>query len=140
MLLRGMTYRSPRHGLLFSFAGLSSGLINGIAAVGGIVCTLSMLAIGSAPAMVRATTAMYLMVADIYAIGIGYAVDTGIFNATVWYRVAVLTLPLMLGVWLGSRQFALITDQTWRRIAFLLLITLSLAGIARIVYDFFVAT
>jgi len=135
MLMAGLTLTTQKFRSLFFSVGLVSGAMNGIAAIGGIVCTLVMLSISAAPAVVRATTAMYLMVGDIFAIGIGYAADTGVFTSTAWWRVLALLPALFAGVWLGSRQFANTSAESWRRIAMRLVLVLAITGIARVVYD-----
>lgn len=135
LMLRGARLKVADPRGVFAGAGLLSGFINGVAAVGGIVSTLTMLGLGAGAAVVRATTAMYLMIADIGAIGISYATGAGLFHALVWWRVAALVPVLILGVWLGSRRFEGTSEATWRRIALGLPVILSVIGLARLAWQ-----
>jgi len=135
LLMVGYTFVTQKHKTVYFSVGLISGAMNGIAAIGGIVCTLVMLSMSASPAVVRATTSMYLMAGDIGAIGLGYAADTGVFTTTAWWRVLALLPALFAGVWLGSRQFANTSPESWRRIAIRLVLFLAITGIVRVVYD-----
>jgi len=135
LLMAGYSVATRKYRTMYFSAGLVAGSMNGIAAIGGIVCTLVMLSISAGPAVVRATTSMFLMVGNIGAIGLGYAADTGVFTSVAWWRVLLLLPALFAGVWLGSRQFSNTSPETWRRIAMRLVLLLAITGIARVVYD-----
>ncbi len=135
MLLRGFTLKTDRLRTVYFTGGLVSGALNGIAAVGGIVCTLMVLALQASPAVARATTSMYLLIGNIGAVGIGHAANTGLFTETVAWRVVAMLPVLFLGVWLGTRRFSTTDAQSWRKIAIRLVLILAICGILRVVYD-----
>lgn len=129
---RGMRLPADRPRTVFGTAGLLSGAVNGVAAIGGIVAILALLATGTAHTVVRATTSIYLMVADIGAISASYLTGADLYSSPVWWRVAFLIPALVLGVWVGTRQFNIASEQTWRRIALFGPIFLSVAMLVRI--------
>jgi uncharacterized membrane protein YfcA len=109
--------------------GLVSGLANGIAAVGGLPVVLYLLATGAPVAASRATLIVFLMAGAVY--GVAVAGGGGLITAEVLLRTLIFLLPLAAGVYLGNRRFLKTAPDSFRRLALLLLIGLSLLGIAR---------
>lgn len=112
-------------------AGIVSGALNGAAAIGGLPLVLYFLSTRTAAATTRAMVIAYLLFADIYASGI--AALHGLLGARTIALAAVMLVPLILGNALGNRRFLETAPESFRRFALLLLISLSAAGLVRVV-------
>lgn len=108
--------------------GIASGMANS-AGVGGLPVAAFMAAQPIPAATFRATMIVYLTGIDLMALpvmGLNGLVTAGTFAA------AALAFPILgLGVWLGGRRFLSASPQQFRRVAVILLLALSLIGIAR---------
>lgn len=135
MVFAGFKLQTKRLRTVYITGGLVSGVLNGVAAIGGIVCTLILLAIQATPAVTRATTSMYLLIANMGGVSLGYTADTGLFNETVIWRVVALLPILFIGILIGTRQFTNTDAQSWRLHAVRLVLILATCGILRVVYD-----
>ncbi len=109
--------------------GAVSGVINGAAAVGGLPVVLYFLAVGLPAAAARATIMTYLLLLGAYNLAALYL--AGLLTETVGWRALLLCLPLFLGIGLGHRRFLASSPDSFRRMALVLLIGLSLAGLLR---------
>jgi len=111
--------------------GVVSGVANGSAAIGGLPVVVFLLSTATGAAMTRATLIFYFMVGDIY--GTAVAATHGLVVGETLARAGVLLLPLYLGVALGNRRFLKSPPETFRRLALLLLMALSVLGLLRAV-------
>lgn len=108
--------------------GVASGMANS-AGVGGLPVAAFMAAQPIPAATFRATMIIYLTGIDLMALpvmGLNGLVTASTFVA------ATLAFPILgLGVWLGGRRFLSTSPQQFRRVAVILLLALSMIGIAR---------
>ena len=109
--------------------GAISGVINGAAAVGGLPVVLYFLFVGLPAAAARATIMTYLLLLSAYNLAALHL--AGLLTETVGWRTLLLCLPLFLGIGLGHRRFLASSPDSFRRMALVLLIGLSLAGLLR---------
>jgi len=98
-------------------SGLTAGIANGIASVGGMVVALYVLSQKTSAAKMRGTLVMYLFI-NLFFWG-GWLVLSG----------APVTL---IGVWLGSKLFKPTMETTYKRFCLFLLIGLALSGLFRL--------
>ena len=129
LLWVGVRFRGDPRAPHILGTGLVSGLANGVAAVGGLPVVLFLLSSTAGVVMSRATLIVYLMVGDIYAVGVAGAND--LMTIEVFQRSALFLAPLFLGVWLGNRHFLATSPDSFRRFALLLLMALSIAVLLR---------
>ena len=129
LLWAGVRFRGDPRTPHILGTGLVSGVANGVAAVGGLPVVLFLLSSTAGVVMSRATLIVYLMVADIYAVGVAAAND--LMAIEVFERSALFLVPLFLGVWLGNRHFLATSPESFRRFALLLLMGLSIAVLLR---------
>ncbi|MCV2871187.1 sulfite exporter TauE/SafE family protein [Defluviimonas sp. WL0050] len=108
--------------------GLASGFANG-AAVGGLPVAAFMAAQPIPAAVFRATMVAYLTAIDMVALPLMWA--NGMVTRDTFVTCALATPLLVTGIWLGGRRFLSATPQSFRRVAILLLIGLSVLGLAR---------
>ena len=131
-LLRGIRWRVAAGPGVILGAGFFSGIVNGATGVGGLPIVLFLTLSQTRPAPLRATLIAYLLALDIYTIGL--LAHGGLIDAPALGRSG-LALPLMaVALWLGGRQFLATTPEAFRRYTLLLLISLSLAGLARAIF------
>ena len=131
VLLSGWTLQrrigGPGHGAV----GLLSGVCNS-AGVGGLPVAAFLTAQPVAAANFRATMIVYLTGLDLLTLPLMWRGGlVGWDTAT----AAAMAFPLLgLGVWLGGRRFLSASPTTFRRFAVILLLCLSVTGLARAVW------
>ncbi|MBC8258894.1 MAG: sulfite exporter TauE/SafE family protein [SAR324 cluster bacterium] len=109
--------------------GCFSGLVNGVAAIGGLPVVLFLLSTSSGAALSRASLVAYFFFTDIYAVLLSG--NQQLISAPLLWRTGLLILPLIIGIYLGHRRFVSSTPESFRKFALSLLIVLSLAGLVR---------
>lgn len=108
--------------------GTVSGFANG-AAVGGLPVAAFMAAQPIPAAVFRATMVAYLTLIDLVALPIMWA--NGMVSRDTFVTLGFAAPLLVAGIWLGGRRFLTASPQSFRRIAIMLLIGLSVLGLAR---------
>jgi uncharacterized protein len=117
--------------------GVVAGFINGVAAIGGIVIAMLLSTARVPPATLRATMVVLLLLMDVYALGWAALVTFGTQQGPAllgWdtLRSAAWMTPAMLaGIWVGSRFFARMSPEQFRRQILNLLVLLALASVLR---------
>ena len=118
-------------------AGVASGLLNGVAASGGVAAAMLMAASRLPPAVMRATMVSFLLYACVYALFCAAIVPQGAAAATALIsadtmRWALLLAPTMLaGIWIGRRSFSGADPAHYRGFVLKLLIVISSLGVLR---------
>lgn len=123
--------------------GLVSGFVNGVAAIGGIMVALLLSTAQVPAASLRATMVILLLLTDLYALawaGIvtaGAGADAGppLLSADTLRTALWMTPAMLLGIWLGSRAFAVMSAEQFRRQVLNLLVLIALAGVIRGLMD-----
>lgn len=109
--------------------GLVSGVLNGIAALGGMACAVMLASVTLAPQALRATLTLLFLFTD--AFGLTLAWYAGLVRADMLGTAAVWLLPLALGIWLGARFFHNSDLSLFRNRVFTLLILLGAVGMGK---------
>lgn len=110
-------------------AGWLSGVANGASALGGLPIVVFLTAAGMAAATMRASLVAYFFATDLVALA--FADLGGLMPAEVWYRTAVFALPMVVGIWLGSRHFEKSDPASFRKFVLWLLMGISVLGLIR---------
>ena len=109
--------------------GIIAGIASGIAAVGGMVIALYVLASGESAKSMRGAIVMFLFI--------------GLFTSMIWYliygimdvraalRGAVFTPILLVGIFIGFRLFSPTLQKFYKQFCLVLLILISLIGLFR---------
>lgn len=111
-------------------AGLGAGIATGIAGVGGLVVALYTLTSKRPPPVMRATLVLYLFLSMFT--GWIFLLHGGWLTGQAVLRAAVLAPFVVLGVLLGSRLFSPSLQPFYKRFCLVLLLGLSLLGLARL--------
>ena len=105
------------------------GVLNGAAAIGGPPAVLFYYSAPISVAAVRATLAVFFLVAD--AFGAGYAATQGFYDSDLLWLSAALTVAMAAGIWAGSRSFIFADPAAVRRSALVALAGLAVIGLIR---------
>ncbi|MGB3178841.1 MAG: sulfite exporter TauE/SafE family protein [Albidovulum sp.] len=128
VLLTGWTLHRKIGVVGHAGVGMVSGFANG-AAVGGLPVAAFMAAQPIPATVFRATMVGYLTAIDIVALPIMWA--NGLVAQDTFVTLGLAAPFLMAGIWLGGRRFIAASPQSFRRVAIMLLIGLSVLGLAR---------
>ncbi|MDP6430239.1 MAG: sulfite exporter TauE/SafE family protein [Rhodospirillales bacterium] len=121
--LRGWTYRGPRGVLPSMISGAISGIINGIAAVGGPVVVLYLMAMPDEARVQRANIIIILGFTSFSVLLSMFA--AGVVTNTVLVNIGLLAVPSFASVWLGARLFTILPGHFFRLIVLWFLIAVS---------------
>ncbi len=117
--------------------GMASGVVNGVAAIGGIVIAVMLSTSQIAPAVMRATLIALFLFTDLYALACSALVPAGAAAPTPLLgidtvRWAVWLMPAMLaGIWIGQRSFAGVSPAQFRRHVLNLLMLIAAISVLR---------
>lgn len=120
-------FLSTRPGLLI--AGLVSGIASGLAAVGGMVVALYVLAREAPARQMRASLVMFLFFSSIGSAI--YLALYGLLERETVIRGLLLSIPTAFGVIVGQRIFIPALERYYRPFCLSLLIILAVAGLVR---------
>ena len=146
LLMAALLLRSGRHAALVPTtrlkfgAGLASGFITGVAAIGGITLAVLLSATRMAPAAMRATLIALILFSDVVALA-GAAMIPSSASATghlfgmQTLKWALWLAPAMLaGIAVGQRSFSGVSTEQFRSHVLNLLIVLATLSLARSLY------
>jgi uncharacterized membrane protein YfcA len=129
LLFFGFVYRGPRTLPVHGGLGFVSGLCNGTAALGGLPIVTFLLSTDASVAATRATLIAAFFGTDLFALF--FARGHGLLNGTVMvYAISAVPI-LIVGVGIGHRLFHIASPELFRKLAIVLLLGLSMAGIVR---------
>ncbi len=110
-------------------AGLSSGVLNGAAAIGGPPAILFFFSSPIAAAVSRASLIAFFLVSDILAAGVCTA--AGLMTADHVGQALILAVPMAVGLFLGRLAFFRTPETVFKRRVLLYLMLLSLLTLVR---------
>ena len=109
--------------------GLVSGVLNGLAAIGGMAVAVMLFATTIAGAAARATLIALFFATDLYALA--WAGGHGLLDGTLIAWVAWLLVPMLAGIWIGSRHFLRVDEAGFRRGVLSVLAGIAALGLVR---------
>lgn len=127
--------------------GMVSGFVNGVAAIGGIAVAVMLSGTALAPAALRGTMIVLFLFTDLYALACAWAVSAwgagsgsvpaellgpGTLSRAAWWLP-----PMLVGIWIGQRGFAKVSNEAFRRAVLNLLMAIALLSAARAAWDLF---
>lgn len=119
--------------------GMVSGLVNGVAAIGGIGVAVLLSASPMAPAAMRATLIWLFLFTDLYALAwaaLMPASATGeLISASTWQLLLWLAPAMLSGIWLGQRGFAGVSPPQFRRRVLDLLALIAALAVLRALFE-----
>jgi len=129
LLMSGWQYKGKVNKFSFVFIGLISGVCNGAAAVGGLPVATFLASIRLSMQELRATLVLFFFAADI--IFIISASGHSIYNQSLVIISAIMIVPMVLGIYIGSALFEKLNEKVLRRMVISLLFLLSIIGLVR---------
>ncbi|MEZ5715820.1 MAG: sulfite exporter TauE/SafE family protein [Paracoccaceae bacterium] len=109
--------------------GIFSGLVTGLASIGGMVIALYALALSIPPRQMRGTLILIIFIGG--ALGLMWQTAFGMLTTTALARAALLAPPALAGVLIGRRLFTPAYERYYRPLTLTLLIALALFNLAR---------
>lgn len=122
-----LSFLATKPGLYGS--GLVSGMVSGIAGVGGMVVAFYVLAADKAANVMRASLVLYLFLSA--AVSMIILLIAGVMDFSGAARGLTFAVPTMIGVFLGQQLFTERLSGYYRPFCLLLLIGLASAGLVR---------
>jgi len=135
LLLTGIEQKKPQPRLPL-LTGFVSGLANGAAAIGGLPVVLMMLYTKMSAVSTRATLVAFFALTDIYALL--WSGHQDLLTGEVVNLGVLFLIPMVLGISLGSYLFKRSSQKSFRHLALVLLISVSVIGLARSAYQLLV--
>ncbi|MDH5541185.1 MAG: TSUP family transporter, partial [Rhizobacter sp.] len=117
--------------------GLVSGLVNGLAAIGGIAVAVMLSTAQMLPEAMRATMILLFLFTDLYALAwaglvwLSSAAPVSLLGTDTLRWAAWLATAMLVGIWIGSRSFSGVSPQQFRRQVLNLLIAVALINVLR---------
>jgi uncharacterized membrane protein YfcA len=130
LLMKGYSNQTINNNYGKFFTGIISGTLNGLTTLGGMPVALFLLVTSIQPAIIRGSLAALFFLTDIYAFVLSFF--SGIVDMTTVYRTLPLIIILPLGVYLGNKFFIKSEEETYRKVVFYFLISISIIGIFRV--------
>ncbi len=127
LLHRGYTLEGRQSPGRIALVGLVAGAVNGAGAVGGLIYSLFLIADGLPPAQFRASLVMIFLLVDVMSTLI--MAQTGLLQTAHFQWLLVLVPPLSIGIFLGSRLFAKVSPQSFKKLVVRLLMVLVVVGL-----------
>lgn len=119
--------------------GLVSGFVNGVAAIGGIAVAVLLSTSQIAPAVLRATMIALFLYTDVYALASSAVVSAGapvaLLGADTWRWALWLAPAMLIGIQVGRRAFAGVSEALFRRRVLNLLIVVASISVVRAIAD-----
>ncbi len=131
LLFANVRPKKPDSTLILSGAGLLSGLVTGIAGVGGMVVVIYVFSLGKKARVIRASLVMYLFLSLLTSLV--YYLYFELLTQTVLWRGAILIVPTIIGVVIGANLFSKAHDKMYRIFCLGLLIFISITGLLRVI-------
>jgi len=116
---------------LACLAGFLLGFGSGMASMGGLLAMAVFLGVNYPVAQTRAMFVAIFFAMYVY--GVWVAALNGLMTQTTLWIVLVMLLPLFIGIFLGQRQYRSATQESFRKLALVLLTILASIGIVRVV-------
>jgi len=129
LLLYGWAWRRMPGRPLILTTGVTSGILNGAAAIGGPPVILFYLSSPAGVTVSRASIIAYFLGIDV--MGLAMASIQGLTTSKTLLMTAVCLFPLYFGITIGSRMFIKTDKESFRHHVLILLIILSIAGLLR---------
>ena len=110
-----------------------SGVLNGLSALGGIVCAVMLYSARVEPKVWRSTLTLLFLFTDAYALILAHV--GGLIQPHTWSTALIWSIPLALGIFTGSRLFHGSDLSKFRDRVFLMLIGLGVTGLVKALWS-----
>jgi uncharacterized protein len=111
--------------------GLVAGFMAGASSLGGMVASVMLFAVSIPAKNLRATLIVLFFGSALYSLSWG--TWHGVVTKATFVQSAWLAIPMLIGIAIGSRGFAHVSEAQFRKAVLAVLAALSIAGIASVV-------
>ncbi len=120
-----------RDGFGFRFGtGLMAGFLAGASSVGGMMASVVLFAAELPAKSLRATLVVLFFFSGIYSLSWG--LWHGVANAQTLSIGALLAVPMLIGIAIGTRGFSIVTPEQFKRYVLMILAVLAIGGIVSV--------
>ena len=131
LLMKGYSNQKINNNFGKFLTGTVSGTLNGLTTLGGMPIALFLLVTSIQPAVIRGSLAALFFLTDIYAFVLSFfAFFVDIINIYIQFPLFIVC---PIGVFIGDKFFVKSKEETYRKVVFNFLITISIFGILRII-------
>ena len=110
-------------------AGMITGIINGMSAMGGLFVVFFMSGSSIPPAKIRATMVVYFLVIEFAFLSSAFF--NQLYTMTIFWTSLAMTPPLFIGVILGTKLFTHLPEAKLKQMILYSLIILSVVGLTK---------
>ena len=122
-------FKKPVNDLRLTVTGLVAGFYNGFAGIGGIFIAAMLTSSRYPIKNIRATIVMYFFMAETAFFIAAYLND--LVTMKVVFTSLLLSIPMLIGIILGSKLFSFLPEKTLKKLVLLTLLLLSIAGLLK---------
>lgn len=115
--------------------GVGAGFLSGLSSIGGMFAATILFTTSLPAAKLRATLVTLFFLSAAY--GLAWARQQGLATAATVLWAAWLVVPMLLGIAIGRRFFALAAETQFRRSVLAVLAAIAALGLIRALYAFF---
>jgi uncharacterized membrane protein YfcA len=107
--------------------GLGAGFLSGASSLGGMLASVMLFAVELPAKSLRATLVLMFFFSSLYSLAWG--LYHGVVNTQTATLATALTVPLLLGVAIGTRGFSAVSAEQFKRYVLVVLALLSVGGL-----------
>lgn len=122
-------FKKPASKLRLYMIGLIAGFYNGMAALGGIFVAAMLTSSRYPVKNVRATMVVYFFIIEVAFFTGAYI--NNLVTKEIVYTSFLLCIPMLLGIFFGSKLFTALPEATLKQIVLFTLLLLSIAGLIK---------
>lgn len=127
VMISGWRYQGEHSPPITTGVGLTSGIMSGLAQMGGPPVVIYWLGTDMAPARIRANLIIYFALLTVF--GLFLFAAKGLVTARVVWLAAAAAPGYGIGIWAGTRLFPFASERTFKRIAFALIALAAVVGL-----------
>jgi hypothetical protein len=123
-------FNTPINTRRLYFTGLVAGFYNGFAALGGVFVAAMLSSSRIQTKNIRATMVVYFFIIEIAFFIPAYL--SGIYTREVFITGFILIIPMIVGIYLGSKLFVALPEKILKQVVLIALTVLSIVGILKV--------
>ena len=132
LTLSGFQFKGAATPLRLFMVGMVAGFFNGLAAVGGIGAAWGLVGFKLPVKDIRAVIAVFFLFVEVMFLLTAWW--NQLITAEILTTALLATIPLVGGIYLGSRLFARFPEETLKRFVLITLMALSIIGIYKTIF------
>ena len=125
------TFKKPINNFRIYVIGFIAGFYNGFAGIGGIFVAAMLTSSNIQVKNIRATMVVYFFIIEATFFTSAYL--NNLYSKEVFYTSILLSIPMLVGIIIGSKLFSVLPEKTLKKIVLVSLLVLSIIGLIKTV-------